>query len=149
MKHTTEEVQQYIKNSPKSSKVYVGCDSRQTGDSTLFVTAVVVHIEGNKGGKVFYFREKVPRISSNRWRLIQETHYATMKALELMESIGDREICVHLDYHPSEQHRSNSVVREAIGFVKGQGLDYALKPMAFAASSAADFLGRHGGFRRR
>lgn len=148
MRQTMEEVLQFINKSPTTSKIYVGCDSRQAGRNTLFVTVIVVHIEGNKGGKVFYFKEYVPRISSTRWRLIQETHYATGKALEIKDYIGDRELVVHLDYHPSDQHRSNSVVKEAVGYVLGQGLQYALKPEAVASSCAADFLGRHGGFRR-
>jgi predicted RNase H-related nuclease YkuK (DUF458 family) len=148
MQNTMEEVREYIRSSPPTSKIYVGCDSRQTGNNTLFVTVVVIHIEGNKGAKVFYFMERVPRISATRWRLIQETHYATSVALEIQDVVGNRELTVHLDYHPSDQHRSNSVVKEAVGYVLGQGLQYNLKPYAFAASCAADYLGRHGGFRR-
>lgn len=138
-----EEVLEYIKNSPRKSKIYVGCDSRQIGNSTLFVTVIVVHLDGNKGAKVFPFSEKVPRINSNKWRLLQEAHYSTYKALEIKDHIGDRELEVHLDYHPEDKHRSNAVVKSAVGLVLGQGLNYRLKPHAHAATSAADFLGRH------
>lgn len=144
MSSEMETVREYIKNSSRSSKIYVGCDSRQMGHTTLYVTVVVVHLEGNKGAKVFPFYEKVPRINSTRYRLIQEAYYATYKALELQDVIGDRYLSVHLDYHPEDKHRSNAVVKEAIGFVLGQGLEYELKPHAHAASSAADWLGRHG-----
>jgi predicted RNase H-related nuclease YkuK (DUF458 family) len=145
MEQTTEHVINYIKATSRQTKIYVGCDSRQSGKNTTFVTVVVVHHDGNKGAKVFPFIETVPRIKSLKWRLIQETHYATYKALEIKEAVGDREFYVHLDYHPSDKHKSNTVVKEAIGFVVGQGLEYELKPYAHAASSAADYLGRHGG----
>lgn len=145
MNYTTEQVIDYIKTTSPQTKIYVGCDSRQSGKNTIFVTVVVVHLDGNKGAKVFPFIETVPRIKSLKWRLIQETHYATYKALEVKEAVGEREFYVHLDYHPSDKHKSNTVVKEAIGFVVGQGLDYELKPYAHAASSAADYLGRHGG----
>lgn len=143
MEKTVQEIAEYIRETSLSTKVYVGCDSRQMGKNTLFVTVVVVHLEGSKGAKVFPFSERVPRINSTRWRLIQEAHYATYKALELKDLIGERELIVHLDYHPSDAHRSNAVVKEAVGFVLGQGLEYELKPHAHAATSAADWLGRH------
>lgn len=142
--YTIEEVMEYIKNTSDNTNVYVGCDSRNSRGHTLFVTVIVVHHEGHKGAKVFPFAEKVPRIHSMRWRLIQEAYYATYKALEIQEAVGNRKLVVHLDYHPSDKHKSNNVVKEAVGFVIGQGLDYELKPAAFAASSAADYLGRHG-----
>lgn len=144
MSSEMENVRECIKNSSPSSKVYVGCDSRQMGKVTLYVTVVVVHHDGNKGAKVFPFYDRVPRINSTRYRLIQEAYYSTYKALELQDVIGERYLSVHLDYHPEDKHRSNAVVKEAIGFVLGQGLEYELKPNAHAATSAADWLGRHG-----
>lgn len=145
MNNDIEFVREYIRNCSQNSKIYVGCDSRQSGKNTTFVTVVVVHHDGNKGAKVFPFVETVPRIKSLKWRLIQEAHYATYKALEIKEDVGVREFYVHLDYHSSDKHKSNTVVKEAVGFVIGQGLSYELKPNAHAASSAADYLGRNGG----
>lgn len=143
--YTIEQVKEFIQGTSADTKVYVGCDSRQMGATTLYVTVIVVHFDGNKGAKVFPFSERVPRIISNKYRLVQEAWYATGKALEIIDAVGDRELEVHLDYHPSDYHRSNAVVKEATGFVIGQGLKYQLKPHAHAASSAADWLGRHGG----
>jgi predicted RNase H-related nuclease YkuK (DUF458 family) len=145
MESTMDEVLEYIKNTSPNTDIFVGCDSKQSGKHTIFVTVVVAHIDGNKGGKVFHFIDRVPRIKSLKWRLLQETHYSTGKALEILPSVGDRKLEVHLDYHPSDKNKSNMVVKEAIGYVIGQGLEYQLKPYAHAASSAADFLGRHGG----
>jgi len=138
-----ESAKEYIKNSSPKSKVYVGCDSRNTKSNTLYVTAIVVHLEGNRGAKVFAFADAVPRIRSMRQRLDQEVFYALEKAMEIREAVGNREMEIHLDYHPSEKHKSNRSVETSIGAVIGSEFDYALKPHAHAASSAADYLGRN------
>jgi len=141
---------EYIKGSSHSSKVYIGCDSRNLKSHgrpyTLYVTVIVVHLDGHNGAKVFPFFEKVPRISSMRQRLGQEVYYSIGKYNEVSDVIGDREIFIHLDYHPSDKHKSNQVVKEAVGAVLGMGLNYKLKPDSYAASCAADWLGRHAGF---
>jgi len=138
-----EEVKKFIENSSKKSKVYVGCDSRNNKNKTIYVTAVVIHLEGNKGAKVFAFEDSLPRIRSMRQRLDQEVYYALEKAMELKDVVGERELQIHLDYHPSEKHKSNRSVETSIGAVKGSNFNYALKPHAHAASSAADYLGRN------
>lgn len=140
--HTIEEVIDYIKKSSPKSKIYVGCDSRNSRNKTLYVTAVVIHHEGNRGAKVFPFVDIVPRIRSMRQRLDQEVFYALEIAAEIKAGV-DREVSIHLDYHPSDRHKSNRSVAQSIGVVTGSGFPYELKPHAHAASSAADYLGRH------
>lgn len=140
---TIEEVINYINNSSPKTKVYVGCDSRNSRNKTLYVTAIVVHHEGNRGAKVFPFVDMVPRIRSMRQRLDQEVYYALEIASALQEGVRNREISIHLDYHPSDRHKSNRSVAQSIGAVIGSGFQYELKPHAHAASSAADYLGRN------
>ena len=148
---TIEQVREYIRASSDKSKVYIGCDSRNISRGnrryTIYVTAIVIHLDGHKGAKVFAFEEKVPQIRSMRQRLAQEVYYAIGKYDELKDAIGNREFSIHLDYHPSEVHKSNQVVKEAVGAVKGMGLPYELKPASYAATCAADWLGRHPGFK--
>jgi len=143
MNHSIEEVKEYIKKSPKKSKVYVGCDSKNNKNYTIYVTAIVIHIEGSKGAKVFAFHDSVPRIRSMKQRLDQEVYYALEKAIEIRDVVGERKMEIHLDYHPSEKHKSNRSVRSSIGAVVGSQFDYQLKPHAHAASSAADYLVRN------
>jgi predicted RNase H-related nuclease YkuK (DUF458 family) len=138
-----EEVKTFIKNTSLNTKVYVGCDSRNTKEKTLYVTAIVVHLDGNRGAKVFAFQESVPRIRSMKQRLDQEVYYALEKAIEIRDTVGDRELQIHLDYHPSEKYKSNRSVSNSVGAVVGSNFKYALKPNAHAASSAADYLGRN------
>jgi len=114
----------------------------------LYVTVIAVHLEGNKGAKVFPFFDRVPRIASMRQRLAQEVYYSLGKYNEIADVIGNRDFYIDLDYHPSDQHKSNQVVKEAVGVVRGMGLQYRLKPESYAATCAADWLGRHTGFQK-
>jgi predicted RNase H-related nuclease YkuK (DUF458 family) len=51
----------------------------------------------------------------------------------------DRDVEVHLDINPDEEHGSNCVINQAIGYIKGTcNVVPLVKPQAFAASYAAD-----------
>ncbi len=135
-----EEVKEFIRNSSSSSAVYVGCDSRQFRNKTVFVTVVVVHINSNNGAKVFWQIEKVERITSIRQRLFEEVNRAVYVAMSIAEAVGNRPFEVHLDINPNPDHRSSVIVKEAVGYVLAQGLTPVLKPEAIAASTVADFI---------
>jgi predicted RNase H-related nuclease YkuK (DUF458 family) len=53
-----DEVREFIKSTSEKTAIYVGCDSRQVNDSTLFVVVIVVHIDSCRGAKVFWKTEK-------------------------------------------------------------------------------------------
>ena len=54
-------------------------------------------------------------------------------------TIGDLNIEVHLDINSSDQHFSNNVVSQAIGYIRGVcNVEPMIKPMAWAATCAAD-----------
>jgi predicted RNase H-related nuclease YkuK (DUF458 family) len=51
----------------------------------------------------------------------------------------NRQVEVHLDINPNEQHGSSCVIAQAIGYIKGTcNVIPMVKPNAFAASYAAD-----------
>ena len=135
-----EEVKGFIRESSPESAVYVGCDSRQLREWTIFVTVVVVHIDSNRGAKVFWQIDRVERIRSVRQRLMEEVNRAVYTALMIADVVGDRPFEVHLDINPNPDHRSSVIVKEAVGYVLAQGLKPVLKPDAFAAFAVADFL---------
>ncbi len=135
-----EEVREFIRRSSKESAVYVGCDSRQLKDSTIFVTVVVVHINSNHGARIFWQVEKADRISSIRQRLLEEVSRAVYTALMIADVVGDRPFEVHLDINPNPDHRSSVILKEAVGYVLAQGLKPVLKPDAIAATAVADFF---------
>ncbi len=136
-----EEVREFIKRTSKETAVYVGCDSRQFRDRTIFVTVVVVHINSSHGAKIFWQVEKVRRIDSVRQRLLEEVSRAVYTALMIADVVEERPFEVHLDINPDPEHRSSVIVKEAVGYVLAQGLKPVLKPDAIAASAVADFLG--------
>ena len=53
-----EEVRDFIKKTDKDTSIYVGCDSRQQKEKTVFVTVIVVHLSSKHGAKVFWKVEK-------------------------------------------------------------------------------------------
>jgi predicted RNase H-related nuclease YkuK (DUF458 family) len=56
-----------------------------------------------------------------------------------LSKVVAHDIEVHLDINPNELHNSSIVVNEAMGYIKGMcGVIPLVKPMAFAASYAAD-----------
>jgi predicted RNase H-related nuclease YkuK (DUF458 family) len=59
--------------------------------------------------------------------------------LKLAEVLENREVSVHLDINPNDQHASSNVVSQAIGYIRGTcNVEPQVKPHAWAASYAAD-----------
>ena len=135
-----EEVKEFIKNSSPKSAVYVGCDSRQVKNHTVFVSVVVVHIDSCRGAKIFWRGDRVPRIRALRQRLLVEVSRAGYLALEISEVVGQRPVEVHLDINPNPEHNSSVILKEAIGYVLAQGLKPVVKPYSIAASTVADYI---------
>jgi predicted RNase H-related nuclease YkuK (DUF458 family) len=74
---------------------------------------------------------------------MQEVYKASETYLQLAEVIGDREVQIHLDLNPNKKYASSVVIEQAIGYIKGTcNVIPMVKPEAFAASYAADRLGR-------
>jgi predicted RNase H-related nuclease YkuK (DUF458 family) len=120
--------------------VHVGTDSQQTGKLTQFVTVVVI-LTPQKGGRVAYRREVVPRITSLRERLLKEVWLSVDLGLQLTEVVkGD--LTVHIDANPVVAHKSSAYIQELVGLVVGQGFKALIKPESWAASHAADHVVR-------
>ena len=146
-----EEVLDYLDTVSPDSKIYVGCDSqvikpkRKKGTVIRYSIVVVVHIAGSKGAKIFgtFDNDEVKDSSDYRvrpqYRLMNEVYKVAALYLRVAEALPEKDIEVHLDLNPSEEHLSNKVVKQALGYVKGMtGQDALLKPDAWAASAAAD-----------
>jgi hypothetical protein len=144
-----EKVIEYIKQQTPQTRIYLGADSeryrkhdRWMADYTL---AVVVHLDGCHGCKIFGEiqtevdydqRQNRPVI-----RLMNEVHKVSEMYLNLADALVDRHVEIHLDINPDEEHASNLVVQQAIGYIRGVcQMTPRLKPNAFAASVAADRL---------
>lgn len=136
------------------SEVIIACDSQQVGQSTEYVTVVVVH-RPSKGGRVFFCREKIPRVRELRERLWKEVWRSTELAMELTSTPDIGEVfpihvsAIHIDANVDPKHKSSKYVEELVGLVMGQGFNAVVKPEAFAASHAADHAVKHKDERRK
>jgi predicted RNase H-related nuclease YkuK (DUF458 family) len=142
-----DEVKEYIESTSESTRIYIGSDSERHRRGGVwfadYATVVVVHIDGNRGAKVFgeivTERDYDQSKDKPRMRLMNEVMRAAQLYLDLEEVIGDRECEVHIDINPDHKHGSSCVISEAVGYIKGMtGVTPRVKPDAWAASIAAD-----------
>lgn len=149
MKFDIEVVKNYIASASSESKIYIGADSERHRRGAIwyadYTVAVVVHIDGKHGCKVFgeisSERDYDQKKNKPSIRLMKEVMKATEMYLNLVDVIGDRHCEVHLDINPNLLHGSSCVLNEAVGYVKGMcDINPKVKPLAFAASYAADRL---------
>ena len=141
------EIIDFISSQSAETKIYIGADSERLnvkGDWYAdYTLAIVVHIDGNHGCKVFgevqRERDYDKRQDRPRMRLMTEVYKIAELYLKLADVLEDRYVEVHLDINPDEIHGSSCVLNEAIGYIKGMcNVTPMVKPFAFAASVAAD-----------
>lgn len=139
-----QEVIDFINTKGTESVIYVGGDSdvyvHNEQRWILFIVVIGIHIDGCKGVKVFKQAEWVQDYSgSMRERLINEVSLIVSIAGSLMDVVKNKKFEVHLDINSDEKHASSSVMKEAIGYVKGVlGIDPKVKPHSVFASNVAD-----------
>jgi predicted RNase H-related nuclease YkuK (DUF458 family) len=144
-----DEVKDFIESQSPNTKIYIGADSERFligkdwyADYTL---AVVVHINGNNGCKIFgevqRERDYDQKKNRPRMRLMNEVYKLAELYQKLHDVLEDREVEVHLDINPNEMHGSSCVINEAVGYIRGMcNVVPLVKPNAFAASYCADRL---------
>lgn len=144
-----DEITEYLNSQSQETKIYLGCDSERVNVRGVwyadYVVAIVCHINGNNGCKIFgeVFRERDfdQRLDRPNIRLMKEVFKVSETYLQLAEIFADRYVEIHLDLNPSEMHNSNLVVSQAVGYIRGTcNVIPLVKPKAFAASYAADRL---------
>ena len=143
-----EKAKQAILDSSQQSSVYIGCDSIRFRKNkqwyAKYSTVVIVHVDTNKGGRIFHTSVDMPDYGNLKQRLLMEVQLAVSTATEIIDVIGDRHFEIHLDINPNPNHKSSVAVKEALGWVKGSlGMDAKIKPHSFAATHAADHVVRH------
>lgn len=141
------EVRSFIISQSPETKIYLGCDSERMKIDGVwyadYVLAIVVHINGNNGcklfGEVHRERDYDKKASRPAMRLMTEVYKVSELYLKLAEVLEGRQVEVHLDINPDELHGSSCVLSQAIGYIKGTcNVIPFVKPKAFAATYAAD-----------
>ena len=134
-----------IMESSKESSIYIGCDSLRipAKNKADFSTVIILHMDSKHGCKVFHNKVTIPDYGQMRTRLLTEVQYALEAFYAIEDIVGSRKLEIHLDVNPDPRHASNVVTKEALGWVRGLGLEARIKPNSFAASTAADHCVRH------
>ena len=148
-KFDLEEVKAFIEAQSAHTKIYLGSDSERFEIDGVwyadYILAIVVHIDGKHGcklfGEVVRERDYDQRKDRPSTRLMTEVYKVSELYLKLDEVLDGRDVEVHLDINPDEDHGSSCVLNQAIGYIKGTcNVVPLVKPDAFAASYAADRL---------
>jgi predicted RNase H-related nuclease YkuK (DUF458 family) len=143
------EIKEFISTQSPETKIYLGCDSERYTINGIwyadYVLAVVVHIDGKHGcklfGEVITERDYDQRRDRPKMRMMTETMKVAELYLKLAELLEDRKVEIHLDINPNEKYGSSCAVNEAIGYIKGIcNVIPIIKPNAWAASYCADRL---------
>jgi len=145
------DVERFLQKCGPKTRLYLGCDSRVYYTSAekrmvSYTTAIVVHIDGQHGGKLFYENTIEPDRSPDRGkpsvRLMTEVYKVSQLYLDLIDNVDnclDKDIEIHLDINPEKVHKSSAIITEALGYIRGMcQVDAKVKPEAWAASSVAD-----------
>ncbi|CAM8633579.1 Bacteriophage KVP40, Orf299 [Burkholderiales bacterium] len=142
-----ETIKRFIAAQSPSTRIYIGADSSRVLQGKVWMAdytlVVVVHIDGNRGCKLFgettRERDFDQRADRPQMRLMNEVYKVAELYLRLAEAIDHREVEVHLDLNPDPTCGSSCVVQQAIGYIRGVcNISPRVKPHAFAASCAAD-----------
>lgn len=142
-----DEVKEFILSQSPETKVYLGADSERMNIDGVwyadYILAVVVHIDGCHGCKIFgevtRERDYDQRKDRPAMRLMNEVYKVSELFQELAETLQDRHVEVHLDINPNEMYGSSCVINQAVGYIRGTcNVVPMVKPKAFAASYAAD-----------
>lgn len=144
-----DEVKDFILKQSPETKIYIGADSERfvIGDQWYadYTLAVVVHIDGKHGCKVFgevhRERDYDQKRDRPRMRLMTEVYKIAELYHKLHDILEDRDVQIHLDINPNEMHGSSCVINEAVGYIRGMcNVVPMVKPKAWAASYCADRL---------
>jgi len=144
-----ETIKRFIAAQSRSTRIYIGADSCRALQGRVWMAdytlVVVVHIDGNRGCKLFgettRERDFDQRADRPQMRLMNEVYKVADLYLKLADVLDDRHVEVHLDINPDEMHGSHCVMQQAIGYIRGTcNVIPMVKPQAFAASYAADRL---------
>lgn len=126
-------------SSGSSFVLYVGCDSQNHRNHTVYVTTVVFRFP-RSGAHVIYRKEKVPKISDLWTKLWGETERSVALAHLIREETGVEVEQIDLDFNTDPAHPSNKLLSASAGYIQSLGFQSAAKPNLLMAAWAADAL---------
>lgn len=120
-------------------KVCIGSDSLDRAGVIEFAS-VIVFLREKKGGFMFIQNDKSTQKMSIKERMITEVAKSVEIAYALCDLLDkyNVELEVHADINTDPNFKSNTALKEAMGYIIGMGFVFKAKPEAFASSSCAD-----------
>lgn len=120
-------------------KVCIGTDSSVRNEGVEFAT-VIVFLREKKGGFMFIRSGYEARLMGLKERMIIEVSHSVEVAYSLCHLLDQFNVAmeVHADINTDPHFESNVALREAMGYIKGMGFAFRMKPEAFASSNCAD-----------
>ena len=120
-------------------KVCIGTDSQVRGNDVEFAT-VIVFLREKRGGFMYISNYKEVKKMSLKERMIKEVGKSVEIAYHLCDLLDkyNVELEVHADINTDPHFKSNTALKEAMGYILGMGFVFKAKPNAFASSSCAD-----------
>lgn len=136
-----EYIKDYLTTKPET-QILIGSDSQCYGNKKTVYGVVIALYSPGKGAHVLCTRETVPMERNLNTRLMTET----WKSIELAEYLRENGIkkadYIDIDLNPDKKYKSNSSLRQAIGFVEGMGYQARWKHEGAIITYAANHLVR-------
>jgi predicted RNase H-related nuclease YkuK (DUF458 family) len=139
------EVVEYIKDyitTRENVQILIGSDSQCYANTKTVYGVVIALYTPGKGAHVLCTRETVPMERNMNTRLMTEV----WKSIELAEYLRENGIqkadFIDIDLNPDRKYKSNSSLRQAIGFVEGMGYQARWKHEGAIITYAANHLVR-------
>ncbi len=141
------ELRAFMEGMGPDTKIYFGCDSERFRDGGKwyadYMVVIVVHINGRHGCKIFSEVSREPDYDEKAGRPFNRMMMEAEKVTELHQRFKDVfedfEVYIHLDCNPKKTAGSSVAAEAAAGYVRAMTMvEPLLKPLAFAASYAAD-----------
>lgn len=134
-------------------KIYIGCDSLPTKQRTATYATIILVYRVGKGAQIIYSRDnkikvygdtKKDRMKNRLWEEIYRVaDLATLISnSDLLNVSKIVDFQVHIDINPKEEFASNTIYKDAVGYLTGMGFDVYTKPDAMAASFVSDAICR-------
>jgi predicted RNase H-related nuclease YkuK (DUF458 family) len=142
-RYSFEEVLEIIENhNNNNGSVSVGTDSFIKQENCVFSTAICLYgADEQVGGRYFVKRLVFKRKEYDTLlqRILAEVQKSVELGVKLLEFNPVLDIEIHLDISDSSKGQGTSRFADMlIGYAKGAGFNYKVKPDSFAATSVAD-----------
>lgn len=120
-------------------KVCIGSDSQVKGKHIEFAT-VIVFIRKGKGGFMYIHNETIQRKMALKERMLDEVSRSIEVAYHLCQLFiaFNVDMEIHADINTNPNFKSNTALKDAMGYIMGMGFAFKAKPNAFAGSKCAD-----------